>query len=413
MKYKAIFIAIPLSLIMAFAFCKQAPRPGNRIIIGETVTIPSRHLNKDMIIDVYLPAGYSDKNDRYPVLVTCQSHFLHVSGIAADLALKNGAPELIVASVRNYSSEDFIPEKIDGHPDSGGADRFIAFFRDELLPGLDSRFRTHPFRIFYSGSFGGGFAVYMYLSEPGVFNAHISATPAIDYEGRSSFIMNNIRPYLARNDYRGRFLYMGIENEPRLMPLLDKFVAILKEAEWEGSKWEYHVFLDEDHGSIANKVIYHGLKFVFSDWTEIPSEIAGQGVPSIRAYATDLKSIFGYDIGVSRSAVGRVVQVWREQGRAADVVDLLRLSLEYNPDSEMAWLQLGRALESNGQFEQAKETLETAHKKAVQNSSPHIGIFIDALDKIDKKLKNKLTGSWADSGLFLPSSSPGRPRRKS
>ena len=388
MKYRAIFIAILLSLILAFTLCKQAPLPDNRIIIGETVTVPSRHLNKDVIIDVCLPAGYSEKSDRYPVLVTCQSHFLHVSGIAADLAWKNGAPELIVASVRNYSSEDFIPENIAGHPGSGGADKFIAFFRDELLPGLDSRFRTHPFRIFYSGSFGGGFAVYMYLSEPSVFNAYISATPAIDYEGSSSFIMNNVHAYLARNDYQGRSLYMGIENEPRLMPLLDKFVAILKEAKLEGSRWEYYPFFDEDHGSIANKVIYHGLKFVFSDWTAIPSEIAEKGVPSIRAYAAGLNKIFGYDIGVSRSAVGRVVQAWRDQGRAADVVDLLKLSLEYNATSEMAWLQLGRALESNGQWEEAKKTLEIAHNKAVKNSSPYLGIFIDALNKINKKIKN-------------------------
>jgi len=388
MKYRAIFIAILLSLILAFTLCKQAPLPDNRIIIGETVTVPSRHLNKDMIIDVYLPAGYLEISDRYPVLITCQSHFLHVSGIAADLAWKNGAPELIVASVRNYSSEDLIPENIAGHPGSGGADKFIAFFRDELLPGLDSRFRTHPFRIFYSGSFGGGFAVYMYLSEPSVFNAYISATPAIDYEGSSSFIMNNVHAYLARNDYQGRSLYMGIENEPRLMPLLDKFVAILKEAKLEGSRWEYYPFFDEDHGSIANKVIYHGLKFVFSDWTAIPSEIAEKGVPSIRAYAAGLNKIFGYDIGVSRSAVGRVAQAWRDQGRAADVVDLLKLSLEYNATSEMAWLQLGRALESNGQWEEAKKTLEIAHNKAVKNSSPYLGIFIDALNKINKKIKN-------------------------
>ena len=387
MKYRAILMAIPSSLILALTFCKQAPLPDNRIIIGETVTIPSRHLNKDMIIDVCLPAGYSEKSDRYPVLVACQSHFLHVSGIAADLAWKTGAPELIVASVRNYSSEDFIPEKIAGHPDSGGADKFIAFFRDELLPGLDSRFRTHPFRIFYSGSFGGGFAVYMYLSEPSVFNAYISATPAIDYEGSSSFIMNNVRAYLARNDHQGRFLYLGVENEPRLVPLLDKFVAILKEQKMEGSRWEYHPFLDEDHGSIANKVIYHGLKFVFSDWTVIPSEMAEQGVPSIRAYAAGLNNIFGYDIGVSRSAVGRVAQAWRDKGRAAEVVDLLKFSLEYNPNSEMAWLQLGRALESTGRLEEAKQTLEAARKKAVQNSSPHLGIFDDALNKKNTKLK--------------------------
>ena len=369
--------------------CNQARDAGNRIIIGETITVSSRYLNKDMIIDVYLPDGYAEKSDRYPVLVTCQSHFLHVSGITADLALKNSTPELVVASVRNYSSDDFVPEKIEGHPDSGGADRFIAFFRDELIPALDSRFHTHPFRIFYSGSFGGGFAVYMYLTRPAVFNAYLSATPAIDYEGASSLIMNNARSYLAKNSYTNRFLYMGVENEPLLIPVLEKFVGILKEGEMKGSKWEYHAFLDEDHGSIANRVIYHGLKFVFSEWNRIPDEIAGQGVGAIRSYASALNKKYGYDIGVSRIAIATAVHSYRDQGRAEGVIDLLKLNLEYEPDSEMVWLQLGRAFESNGQFEQAKEALETARKKAVQNSSPHLGIFTDALDKVNQKLRKE------------------------
>jgi Putative esterase/Tetratricopeptide repeat len=369
--------------------CQDPRQPDTQIIIGETVTVPSRHLSKDMIIDVGLPAGYADKNGRYPVLVTCQSHFLHVSGIAADLAFKNNAPELIVASVRNYSSGDLIPEKVEGHPDSGGADRFIAFFRDELIPALDSRFRTRPFRIFYSGSFGGGFAVYMYLTQPGVFNACLSATPAIDYEGGSTLIMDNLPSYLAKNSYQDRSLYLGVENEPLLLPLLERFVAILKEADPAGAKWEFHPFLDEDHGSIANKVIYHGLRFAFSDWNKIPDEIAGQGVGAIRSYMSALGKIYGYDIGLSRFALAVAVRSYRDQGRAQDVIDLLKLGLEYEPDAEMLWLQLGRALESSGQFPQAKEALETAHNKAVQNHSPHLGIFTDALDKVNRKLRQE------------------------
>lgn len=383
-----------LFLIVLFCWpalisCRQARPTGNPITIGETVTLPSRHLNKDMLVDVYLPAGYSEKSDRYPVLVACQSHFLHVSGITADLAWKNGAPELIVASVRNYSSGDLIPEKIEGHPDSGGADRFIAFFRDELIPDLDSRYRTRPFRVFYSGSFGGGFSVYMYLTQPNVFNACLSATPAIDYEGGSTLIMDNLPSYLAKNSYQDRFLYLGVENEPLLIPLLEKFVGILKEADPAGAKWEYHPFLDEDHASIANKVVYHGLRSVFSDWNKIPDEIAGLGVGAIRSYASALGKTYGYDIGLSRFAIATAVRSYHDQGRAQDVIDLLNLGLEYEPDAEMLWLQLGRALESNGQFPRAKEALETAHRKAVQNHSPHLGIFTDALDKVNRSFRQE------------------------
>ncbi len=382
---RALLIAVFCGL--ALISCQRTGPTGSAIVIGETVTVPSRHLDKDMIIDVGLPAGYAGKSERYPVLVTCQSHFLHVSGIAADLAAKNGAPELIVASVRNYSSGDLIPEKVEGHPDSGGADRFIAFFRDELIPALDARYRTHPFRIFYSGSFGGGFSVYMFLTQPAVFNACLSATPAIDYEGGSTLIMDNLPSYLAKNSCQNRFLYLGVENEPLLIPLLDRFAGILREAEPTGAKWEYHLFLDEDHGSIANRVVYHGLKFVFSDWNKIPDEVAGQGVGAVRSYASALGKTYGYDIGLSRFAIATAVRSYRDQGRAQDVIDLLKLGLEHEPDAEMLWLQLGRALESTGRLAEAKQALEIARQKAVQNASPHLGIFTDALDKIGREIR--------------------------
>lgn len=374
---------------LALVSCQKSRPASNEIVVGETIIVPSRHLNEDMVIDVGLPSGYAETSERYPVLVTCQSHFLHVSGIAADLAFKNSAPELIVASVRNYSSGDLIPEMMEGHPDSGGADRFIAFFRDELVPALDARYRTRPFRIFTSGSFGGGFAVYMFLTQPGVFNACLAATPAIDYEGGSTLIMDNLPSYLARNSYQDRFLYLGVENEPLLLSLLERFVGVLKGSGPAGAKWEYHAFLDEDHGSIPNKVVYHGLRFVFSDWARLPDEIVGRGVDAVRSYTADLAKTYGYDIGVSRAAITLAAGLLRGRSRDKEAIDLLKFGLEYEPDAEMLWLQLGRALESNGQFPQAKEALKTAHNKAVQNHSPHLGIFTDALDKIGQKLRQK------------------------
>jgi tetratricopeptide (TPR) repeat protein len=229
----------------------------------------------------------------------------------------------------------------------------------------------------------------MFLNQPDVFNAYLAATPAIDYEGGSALIMNNLSTYLAKNTYYDKFLYMGTENEVPLIPVLDNFVGVLDKAKLDGLKWEYHPFFDEDHGSIANKVIYHGLKFVFSEWNTIPDEVAAQGVGAIRAYVSSLDKRYGYDIGVSRIAIAMAIRLYREQSRAEDVIDLLKLSLEYKPDSEMGWLELGRVLESIGRLDQAKEALETAHKKAVQNSSPHLGIFKDALDKINQKLRQK------------------------
>jgi len=380
--------AIPLVLLgwILSISCGKAPDPGQKIVVGETVSLFSRHLQREMIVDLYLPDRYAEAAERYPLLLTCQSNGLHVAGIAADLASKNAAPGMIVASVRNYASDDLIPERIEGHPDSPGADRFLAFFSEELIPYLDSDYRTEPFRIFYSGSFGGAFGVYAMLSRPDVFNACLAATPAIDYEGGSTLISNRVDSWLENDAYDGRFLYMGAEDDPPLLAALEPFVDRLRRSNPAGLKWEYHEFPDEDHGSLPNRVIYHGLRFVFSDWNAIPGDVAEEGLAAIRVYTTGLEKTYGYDIGVSRLAIWRAAQSYRNQNRNADVIDLLRFSLEYHPDSEMVWLSLGRAYEEDGQLEQARTTLETAHRLAVENASPHVAIFVDALDKVTRKL---------------------------
>jgi predicted alpha/beta superfamily hydrolase len=378
-------LAVQLMTVLPQAQAKTTLADG-KIVIGETITVHSKHLNRGMTIDVCLPQDYAAGNKRYPLLLTCQSHFLHISGIAADLARRGSAPEMIVAGVRNYSSDDFIPEKISGHPYSGGADRFISFFHDELIPNLDRRYRTRPFRIFYSGSFGGGFAVYAFLTRPDVFNACLAAAPAIDYEGGSNLIMSNARSWLAQNAYRNRFLYMGVENEPRLIPLLERLSSLIGQAAPPGLRWRYRPYLDEDHTSIVNQVVHHGLRFVFSATSDIPADIIGRGSDAIREYAAGLAAAFGYDIGLTDIAFHRAVNAYMEQERINDAIGLLHFQLQFKPDAELAWLSLGRAYEANGQLAAARTALRYAREKAMANSSPHLGIFTAALDQIEQKL---------------------------
>jgi len=61
-------LLIALFVSLTLVSCQQTRQSDHGIIIGETITVPSRHSNRDMIIDVCLPDGYSEKTDRYPVV---------------------------------------------------------------------------------------------------------------------------------------------------------------------------------------------------------------------------------------------------------------------------------------------------------------------------------------------------------
>ena len=70
------------------------------------------------------------------------------------------------------------------YPSSGHADRFRRFLEEELVPYVDTHFRTQPFRILAGHSHGGLFAIHALLSGD-AFDAFIASSPSLYWNGRS------------------------------------------------------------------------------------------------------------------------------------------------------------------------------------------------------------------------------------
>ena len=72
--------------------------------------------------------------------------------------------------------------------DSGGADDFIAFFRDELIPYVDSNYRTTGYDILVGHSLGGLVAIHALVHHPDVFEAYVPISPRLWWDGQMSLI---------------------------------------------------------------------------------------------------------------------------------------------------------------------------------------------------------------------------------
>jgi len=360
---------------------------GRPIVIGHERSVRSEALGREVTLDVYLPPGYSGGSARYPVLYTFQSFFHHVSGIADYLANIDAAPEMIVVSVRDYSSAELSPEVLPSDPDSGGAARFLRFFSDELLPFVDARYRTAPYRLLYAGSFGGGFVVYSALVKPATFNAYLAATPAIDYEGQSQYIATHAESWLSGGVFHNRFLFMAVEDDPALAATMEAFTNLLRRAAPAGLTWEYHHWADEDHGTLPHRVVLRGLSQTFARWRRLPPDVTAGGEARIRAYARDLAGWYGYDIGLSRSSLFGAVGDRLEQGDADEAVRIAELLVEQHPRDELGRRLLGRAYESAGRLDAALEAYERAYALGIENGSPHVGVLKGSVEAIRLKIR--------------------------
>jgi predicted alpha/beta superfamily hydrolase len=388
-KVKKAMASISAMALSAFVLCGLlGAQEDANIIIGKKVKLRSDALNKEMELSVHLPDGYADSDESYPVLFTFQTHFEQVSGAVKNLYEYRLIPKMMVVRIDNYEYGYLTPTKVESDPNSGQADLFLRFFKQELFPYLDSHYRTRPYRIVFSNSWGAMFAVHAILARPDVFHAAIASIPWVMYDGDQRFMTNNAERFLNAGKYR-HFLYMTMDNESDLLPELDKFVHILKRHPREGFEWEYHYWPEEDHTSTPYRSIYAGLRAIYSGWNKIPVDAAWEGLEGIKNHEAALNKKFGYEIGVSTGALRMAGQENQNAGRFDTAVAIYQYVIDKNPEDAFAYVSLGRAYEAAGQFQKAKDAFEKAYQIAVQVSHPQTKWVKGFLDRIEEKLKKK------------------------
>jgi predicted alpha/beta superfamily hydrolase len=180
---------MPLNLIALVGMLALQADTGSPVEIARSYRIPSRTLGETRVIDVSLPASYgSDSSRRYPVLVVLDGDFEQqiAATIARFYSETSQIPEVIVVGVRNVDrSRDMTPELVPDFPmppeisKAGGADTFLGFIGDELIPYLDRRYRTAPLRVIIGHSLGGLFATYALSHRPELFTGYILLEPSL------------------------------------------------------------------------------------------------------------------------------------------------------------------------------------------------------------------------------------------
>lgn len=179
---------------------------------------------------------------------------------------------------------------------------------------------------------------------------------------------------------------MTMDNESILLPDLETFIGILKDNPKPGLEWEYHYWPEEDHTSTPYRSIYSGLRALFKDWYQIPDDIVDMGLDEIKAYEHTLNDKFGYEIGVSISALGQAGARLKRENKYTEAIELFKYTIEKNPEKVFGYVNLGRAYEESNQLILAKQSFEKGYQMAVSTSHPQTKWVRNFLDNINKKM---------------------------
>jgi len=188
-------------------------------------TFESETLDKTLHIVVGLPDGYDESGDvEYPTVYALDGgvHYGMLRSYHRYLRVGEEAPEIILVAISygtddwengNSRSEDYTAPT-DENDYWGGAEQFQAFLGDELIPFVETTYRSDSdHRVIFGQSIGGQFVLYTAQTKPTLFWGHIASNPALH---RNLPLFLQMHPEAPADGLRSRlYVASGSDDDPR------------------------------------------------------------------------------------------------------------------------------------------------------------------------------------------------------
>jgi predicted alpha/beta superfamily hydrolase len=388
--------------VLAAFFAPAAFGQGSGADAPARLTLKSEVLGEERVAIIRTPAGYERNGERYPVLYMTDgdAHILHTTGTVQFLSRNGRMPEMIVVAITNTDrTRDLTPTRAsvrrpDGaaqlFPTSGGADKFLKFIETELIPAVEARYRTLPYRAFAGHSFGGLFAVHAMLSRPDLFNAYVAVSPSLQWD---DFIMlKRATEFFKGRDEFKKTLFVSLGNEPGgIGQGFEQFRTLLSGLKVKGFEWEAQKYDDEDHGSVVLRSHYAGLRKVFDGWQLRRDPTTGAvpgGLKGADEHYRKLSERFGYSIPTPEALINFIGYQHLGAGDVEEAIAVFKTNVERYPKSANVYDSLAEAYERAGKLDLAKPNYERAALLGAESADPNLNIFKANLERVAGLLKN-------------------------
>jgi predicted alpha/beta superfamily hydrolase len=338
------------------------------------LTVESGILGETRRVYVQLPGGYANSSARYPVLVVLDAEWLyglaqaHVRFLSEHDEMDPCIPRMIVVGIEGTDRDrDFTPTENSGweheFATAGGADDFLRFLAEELMPAIDQKYRTLPSRTIAGWSFGGLLAMYSAVATPELFDSHLCISPAIWWDHDLVFD-RYADPHFERP--KRMVVTLGTSEEGGMVHtsttrIFERFEAdpienlevSLLEFEGVGHTWGIPSAFDE------------GLRRLHAGYIA-PEEEAGT-LDEIDAYYRDLSTSWGYPVDPPATVMLRLAAAQDDKRQAIAIIDRL---LAFEPEYPLAHFYKGRFQQKLGLNDAALDSYREALAAELRTDPP-------------------------------------------
>ena len=265
-----------LTAITCAVFCGFTQSPVNNFNVVLD-TIDSKILGEKRPIAIILPENYSKTKDSFDVFYATDGEWTtKIAASFAEFLSIQFIPQNIIVTIPNsktgeqgHRERDFLPTRVPYFNESGGADKFLSFFSDELIPYINAKYRTSRTNNMYGSSFGGVFSMYTFLKKPELFKSYMLADPAFQYDDRVMVRMaDSLLPKLSVKNTN--FLMTGRAGKALKEMGIAAMDSLFRKKSPAGLRYKMNVYDDETHNSMIFRTIYDGLKYAYSGYSSDP-----------------------------------------------------------------------------------------------------------------------------------------------
>ncbi|MDA3934941.1 MAG: alpha/beta hydrolase-fold protein [Gammaproteobacteria bacterium] len=358
---KKITVNLVLVLMYIIHFSVFASEKFGKI---EETTVNSQILGEKRELIVYLPAGYEESKQKFPVLYITDGDIQggHTVGTIDYLSKFDQAPSMIVVGIvnsRNKRNEELTLTKKNNEQSESlaGADRFLTYIEEEVIPLIKSRYRTLDYQALSGTSHGGQFAINALIKRPNLFDGVIAISPTLYWNNNQ--VLDLAEEALKKQVLKGR-LFISIANEePIMTESFQKLVELTRKYPSTNLGVSTKTFSDESHDSTTLLGQYYGLKHLFPNWA-IPN--APQTLANLQAIFSARSKLVGKTMVIPEDRANGYGQWLQYLNRKDDALELLTWNRKTYPQSLNAHITLIKAYLHFNLTDAAKSALEDAIK---------------------------------------------------
>jgi uncharacterized protein len=297
---------------------------------------------------------------------------------------------MIVVGIPNTDrTRDLTPTHMDVEPmmndstfvkTSGGGENFIAFMEKELMPFIESKYPTAPYKMLIGHSFGGLAVMQTFVHHNHLFNSYICIDPSMWWDNEK--LLKESKTFLKNTKLDGKALYLGIANtleegmdinqvakDTSMATMHIRAILALQTAlennPKNGLRYRGKYYADDSHGSVPLIAEYdafrfffdfHNLKFGMKDFTDTTTAFVTK---LEKHYATVSKNM-GYKISPPEQMVNGIGYEFLSVKQYTKAGGLFKMNVDNYPQSANAHDSYGDYFSAIGDKTKAMEQFKKA-----------------------------------------------------